>query len=267
MKKITGLLCLCCIVVIVGVLLFQTSSQNSSSDISIFDLMKETAKSFDDLRIENNDQKKEESTQKKTAPVSKEDSVISQDVIPYHKELKVPQSVQETSYYCGCAALQMVLRYHGIEKSQTELAKEMHTDPVTGTEYDDLARVANKYLFDTESASPQGSGYRVQRIAINDRNPLIEEVFEERVKQDIASQDPIFVAVDVKALYPQLHHGNHLIVIYGYECYDNREEIAWYKIIDPSYVIQDEVYGGRKRVSAKELINAIVTDEEPAYIW
>ena len=64
-----------------------------------------------------------------------------------HKQNKLPivQSMQETSYYCVPACIQMALRYHAIESTQQHLAQQLHTDPVTGTEYVDMARVLNSY--------------------------------------------------------------------------------------------------------------------------
>lgn len=188
------------------------------------------------------------------------------DSVPYHIRLNVPQSVQETSYYCGCAAAQMVLRYHGNEISQDDLAKELHTHPITGTEYADLARVLNHHLFGKEELTAIDPGYRVHTLAVNDDSD-IALTFESRVKQDLASNDPVIVAVDVQALYPELNRGNHFVVVIGYRCNEQSERIAVYDILDPSYVVQDAVYGGWKTVPADELMQAIVSNVEPAYIW
>lgn len=203
------------------------------------------------------------SQNRETEPIKQEESkeTISQ------VRLDVPQCVQENAYYCGCACAQMVLRYHDIEISQDELAKELHTHPVTGTEYEDLARVINHHVFKKAEITDMDPGYRVQTLAMNDTDPMIAKTFENRVKQDLASNDPVFVAVDVQALYPELNRGNHLILVIGYRCYERSERIAVYDILDPSYVVQDAVYGGWKTVPAQELIHAIISNEEPAYIW
>ena len=81
-------------------------------------------------------------------------------------KLDVPQSIQETYYYCVPASLQMVLKFNNIEKSQTKLAYEMNTSAETGTEYVDLARVANKYLFNNENVKENEPGYHVQTLAL-----------------------------------------------------------------------------------------------------
>lgn len=180
--------------------------------------------------------------------------------------LDVPQSVQETGYWCVPAALQMVLRHHGIDVSQRVLAERMHTQPATGTEYVDLARTANAYLFGVDSAEPAGVGYRVQTVAVGDRSRTVADTFERRVRADLAAGDPVFVAIDVQALYPWLGRGNHMIVITGYDT-DSSGAITRYRYLDPSFMVQDATYGGLKTATADELVNAIIVNEEPAYVW
>lgn len=181
--------------------------------------------------------------------------------------LSLEQSVQENSYYCVPACLQMVLKYKGINKTQSELAKELKTDPVTGTEYLNLAEIANKYLFGHESVSDNEVGYHIQTITRYSEDENLSAVFEKRVREDISTNDPVFVAIDVNALYPELTSGNHMIVLTGYALYSGTDNIAYYYYIDPSYVVQDETYGGLKIVTKEELMNAIIVNDEPAYIW
>lgn len=180
--------------------------------------------------------------------------------------LDVPQRVQETGYWCVPAALQMVLAYHGIDVSQSTLAARMNTKPDTGTVDVDLARVANAYLFGVEDADPSGAGYRVQAVTRGDTDPSVAATFAERVKADMASRDPVFATVDLHALYPQFGHISHAIVIIGYDA-DPGGAIVNYHFIDPYYRVQDVTYGGRKIAGAAEMVNAIVTNEEPAYVW
>lgn len=197
-----------------------------------------------------------------------------QDIHPTEKKnpnkqkiirLDVPQSVQENNYFCVPACVQMVLRYHHIEVSQTQLSKDMHTDSITGTEYVDLANTMNFYLFHKTHIEGNEPGYRVQTLDINDHHAQNQTLFEQRVIHDIASNDPVFTAIDVKHLYPDLYHGNHMIIVIGYAM--THDEIDYYYIIDPSYTIQDDVYGGLKIVERNELYQAIIYNEEPAYIW
>ena len=182
-------------------------------------------------------------------------------------KINIEQSVQENNYFCVPACVQMVLGLHGIIVSQSDLASEMNTIPISGTEYVDLARVVNKYVFNNESPSFGEPGYRVQIIDRFEDDETVFALFEERVKTDIRTGDPVFVAVDVNALYPNLKSANHMILVTGYAVYEGTDNVAYYYIVDPLYTIQDPVYGGLKTVTKEELINALVVNEEPAYIW
>lgn len=162
----------------------------------------------------------------------------------------------------------MVLTYRkNVDVDQKILAKEMNTNPATGTEYVDLVRVANKYLFNKEAIGPNEPGYRIQTIARYDRNPKIATEFEQRVKQNISSGDPVLVGIDLKTLYPTLPTVNHWVVLIGYEEKEGTDIIEYFYYIDPYYVVQDKQFGGLKKVTKKELINAIVQNDEPAYLW
>lgn len=182
--------------------------------------------------------------------------------------LKIPNNIQETGYYCVPACLQMVLEYHGIETSQEQLANEMNTSSVTGTEYADLSRVANKYIFNNEDEDPSGVGYHVQTIKRGDSTQAIYDQLEERIRQDIKTNDPVFIAIDIRTIYPDFSWtANHMVVCTGYTTYEGTDNIAYYYIVDPSYLVQDDIYGGLKTVTKEELYEAIYTNEEPAYIW
>ena len=180
--------------------------------------------------------------------------------------LNVPTTLQERSDWCVPAALQSVLTYKGIASDQATLAAAMNTQPVTGTEYEDLARVANAYLFGVASANPAGAGYHVQTIAIGDTSDETARAFAERVKADMATDDPVFAAVDVAALYPGFGHGNHIVVITGYDT-DSNGNITHYRYVDSMRGVQDPTYAGLKITTAEAMMHAIVTNEEPAYIW
>lgn len=200
--------------------------------------------------------------------IKTDDTTVQETRMPAEKiQLQLVQSVQENNYFCVPACLQMVLRYKGIDKSQTELSKEMNTMPVTGTEYIDIARVANTYLFHNESIGSNDAGYHVQTLNRYDTNPAISSTFDKRVRLDIHTNDPVFVAIDINALYPNLSSANHMIVITGYALYPGTNTIDYYYYIDPYYAIQDDTYGGLKTVTKEQLIKAIIVNEEPAYIW
>lgn len=182
-------------------------------------------------------------------------------------KIDVVQSVQENGYYCVPAVVQMALRHHGIEVDQTSLAQDMNTHPVTGTEYLDTAQVLNSYLFDKRNAAPGEPGYRVQTIAIGDTDPQIVADFEHRVKTNLADGYFVLAAIDVHLIYPEQKSGNHMLLITGYTTAPGSDQIVSYRAIDPSYVVQDPVHGGIKIIPAHELYDAIIYNEEPAYIW
>ena len=161
----------------------------------------------------------------------------------------------------------MVLDYKGITKSQSELAKEMNTSSKTGTEYVDLARVANKYVFNQESVSDGEAGYRVQTLPIGSMSFEQKTLLNQRLKQNVDDDYPSFVAIDNKAMYETLSVGNHMIVIIGYNLNPSTYDVESYIFIDPSYVIQDDVYGGLKVVSLEDLYEAVYMNEEPAYVY
>lgn len=189
--------------------------------------------------------------------------------VPISKKvnLSMTQSVQETNYYCVPACVQMILRHFGFEVSQESLAQEMKTHPVTGTEYVDMAITLNNYLFNKGLASINEPGYHIQTIAINNQDPQIAIDFEKRVIEDIDTSYPVFTAVNTQTLYPDLPPANHMILITGYALHKNSDRVAFYYAIDPYTKVQDSVNGGSKIFTSEELINAIILNEEPAYLW
>ena len=150
-----------------------------------------------------------------------------------HKQnkLSIVQSMQETSYYCVPACIQMALRYHAIESTP----------------------------------SADEPGYHVQTLSPDDHTQDASETFSRRCIQNIDDGYPVFAAVDLNALYPALAHANHMVIVIGYE--KNKDQITSYYIIDPYPPVQDEVHRGLKQFTAQELVRAILVNEEPAYIW
>ena len=192
-----------------------------------------------------------------------QENIVAESNTSKKVNISLKQSVQENEYFCSPACAQMVLHLHNIYMSQSEIASEMNTVPITGTEYIYFSKVINKYIFGKETISDNESGYRVQTISGKDYYSL----FENRAKIDLDYGDPMFVAIEVSVLYPELNvSGNHMVVVSGYIS-DENGNITDYYIVDPSYLVQDEVYAGLKLVSAIELKNAMLKSEEPAYIW
>lgn len=219
--------------------------------------------------------KKEPTTKKDILEGSKQEVPFHQETseivfgVPIEKkvQLNIAQSIQENNYFCVPACLQMVLRYYGIHVEQNQLADEMNTHPISGTEYVDLATIVNTYLFHKKLALDNESGYHIQTLSIGDKNPQIATDFQRRVKENINTNYPLFVAVDMQRLYPELRSANHMIIIHGYATYKDSDKIAFYYAIDPYSLVQDPIYGGYKMFTEDELIHAIISNEEPAYLW
>lgn len=181
---------------------------------------------------------------------SKEEAAAPEETI----RLNVPAYEQETSYWCGPASLQMVLAYYGIDVSQAKLAEQLHTDPVTGTEYADLAQVAQSYLKDKDLVWSE-----VILPAWSDDSQAMKE-FEARCLQNLRQGNPTFVSINNHQIYPDLPDGVHQLVVYGADV--QGDTITQYYFLNPSYI-----KSGRFAVTADELYTAMQQNAEPGYVW
>lgn len=59
--------------------------------------------------------------------------------------IPVPLTRQATDYTCGAAALQSVLGYYGENIREQALAKELRSDSVNGTKYENIAAFAKRH--------------------------------------------------------------------------------------------------------------------------
>lgn len=180
--------------------------------------------------------------------------------------LDVPQILQETNYYCGVACLQMVLAYHGIEESQDVLAAALHTHPVTGTEYEDLAREASTYIFGRVPEDDSQPGYRAFKWNRNQGTEQTKEQFFSRTNTDLRSEDPVFISLNPSMVYEEGADAVHILVLYGAD-FDEEGSATHYYCIDPYGKYQDAIYGGKKVFTADELWNAMNNNPEPGYVW
>lgn len=224
--------------------------------------VKPKEKSVDSNTYKENETDKEKK-QSNTDDKSTDDGNKTNEIIM----LDVQQSIQETSYYCGPANIQMILNYHGIHKTQDELASQLHTHKITGTEYIDMTNVLNSYLFGKNPISDSDSGYRVQTISRNDDLNLIKYNLERRIRTNINDGYPTILAVNMNRLYAHMPVANHVVLCVGYALKENANEIEYVYVIDPYDKVQDAVYGGLKKFTVSEIIEAIINNDEPAYIW
>lgn len=190
---------------------------------------------------------------------------------PFHVSLdqdmlKLIDSIQENGYYCGPAILQMILSYHGINSAQSDLARQLNTSSITGTEYADMARVLNTYLFDCEIPAAHAPGHRVQELIPGSISKEDMQLLNERTITDISTGDPVPIAIDLGVLYTELPSANHFVLIVGYKTAEDGTISAYY-VRDPYDKVQDQVWQGLKVFTVEELYNALNRNTEPAYIW
>lgn len=197
--------------------------------------------------------------QTRTSPV---DISISHNMV---KQLWLPYHVQETNYYCVPACIQIALEYYGIIKTQALLANELHTSSVTGTEYVDMARVLNHHIFGKEEVTLDEAGFRIQTVNRLDRDDNKKDDLARRIKQNIDDHYPVFVAVDLKTVYPEYGvSANHMIIIHGYEMDETNTQLQSVMILDPYEKISSY---NRSQIDFSTLYEALIQNEEPAYIY
>ena len=198
--------------------------------------------------------------------LEKNDEVVFQPAYGDKIILDVKQKIQENDYYCSPASVQMALNYYGIEVSQDVLAKEMNTEYLTGTDYKDMTKVLNNYLYNTFSYDPKGDGYHIHSIEGKYDYEKEEELFRRRILKDISSNKIVFLNVRIQALYDGYNDVSHSVILVGYK-FDKENNQMFYYIMDPYGKVQDDIYEGLKIISEEEIMRSIITNLEPAYIW
>ena len=174
--------------------------------------------------------------------------------------------IQENNYFCGPAVIRTILHHFNIDKSQNELAKEMHTSSVTGTEYIEMAQVLNREIFHNTNPSYGEAGYHIQTLPLRDYQKDVKIIWQPRMRKNIDDGYPSILAVNMHTLYPHMKQVNHFVICMGY-LLDQDNQVEYYYLLDPFYGVQDEVYRGLKYYTPDELWSAIVENEEPAYIY
>ena len=148
------------------------------------------------------------------------------------------------------------MAYHGLYETQDVLAEELNTHHITGTEYEDLARVATNRIF------ANGGGQYSYCIPSSDEDRTL---FEERVIQDMKTSDPVFCSINNAVMYGDVPDVVHEVVLVGVTVEDGHIVKAIF--FDPSYSRQDPYYGGLKYCSGDELWNAMINNREPGYVY
>lgn len=240
-----------------------SSSQTPPSSTEKVALQEVPGSSSDPNRTEPNPPLDQETLARLKAEMDKQ--VASQVVRQGQKVmLSVKPQLQEVWNYCAPTTVSMMLSTRGIVVDQYRLAKDMGTYEPFGTHNRDAIRVLNSYLFGYEAPGPNQSGYRLETVT--SASPEEVRVFKERLRQNIADGYPLYYTFDVAKMYPGLK-GEHNVIGIGYEMTADGQDIANVYYLDPSPNVQDPTYGGLKKVSPQELLNAMLTCVEPNYGW
>ncbi|OFI50384.1 hypothetical protein BG261_00415 [Floricoccus tropicus] len=182
------------------------------------------------------------------------------------KYINVNQQIQQKATTCAPTAVSMILSTRGKNISQDQLALEMGTTDDFGTHNKDAIRVLNKHLFGYEIPANNQDGYRIATVKCADQNSEDLKLFKERVKENIDNGYPLYYTIDNSRMYDN-RTGEHNLIGNGYLTNSDGTDIEYIYYIDPSPYMQDAKYGGLKKVTPKELLEAMIPCMEPNYAW
>ena len=182
------------------------------------------------------------------------------------KILAVTPQIQEEWYFCAPATVSMILSTQGKIVSQQQLAQEMGTYVPFGTHNKDAIRVLNQHLFGYSLPKEGQAGYRL--AVVTNASPNSEElrVFKERVRKNIDDGYPMYYTFTLSKIYPG-KNGEHNVIGIGYELTPDGKDISAIYYLDSMTHEQDPVFGGLKKVTPEELLEAMAACEEPNYAW
>lgn len=182
------------------------------------------------------------------------------------KILAVTPQIQEEWYFCAPATVSMILSTQGKFVSQRQLAQEMGTYVPFGTHNKDAIRVLNQHLFGYSVPKDGQAGYRL--VSVTNASPNSEEMrlFKERIRKNIDDGYPMYYTFILSKIYPG-KNGEHNVIGIGYELTPDGKDISAIYYLDSMTHEQDPVYGGLKKVTPEELLEAMAACEEPNYAW
>lgn len=228
----------------------KTASSGQSSD----------SQSSASAESKSSSQTSEKVREEETQPSSKEASS------PIRKRLEVPMQIQRAWNTCAPTSVSMILAYRGVQASQEELARAMGTDETFGTHNVNAIRVLNQYLFGYAEVPAGQAGYHLATVTSSASNSEDMRLFKERLRKNIDDGYPLYYTIDNASIYPG-HKGEHNVVGTGYELSADGSDVLAVYYIDPSYTVQDPIYGGLKKVTPEELLAAMCACQEPNYAW
>lgn len=182
------------------------------------------------------------------------------------KILAVTPQIQEEWYFCAPATVSMILSTQGKFVSQRQLAQEMGTYVPFGTHNKDAIRVLNQHLFGYSLPKDGQAGYRLAVVTNASTNSEEMRVFKERVRKNIDDGYPMYYTFTLSKIYPG-KNGEHNVIGIGYELTPDGKDISAIYYLDSMTHEQDPVYGGLKKVTPEELLEAMAACEEPNYAW
>ena len=182
------------------------------------------------------------------------------------KILAVTPQIQEEWYFCAPATVSMILSTQGKFVSQRQLAQEMGTYVPFGTHNKDAIRVLNQHLFGYSVPKEGQAGYRLASVTNASTNSEEMRVFKERVRKNIDDGYPMYYTFTLSKIYPG-KNGEHNVIGIGYELTPDGKDISAIYYLDSMTHEQDPVYGGLKKVTPEELLEAMAACEEPNYAW
>ena len=228
----------------------QTSKTTTATPVTAQETTTETTTSVTTQETQN------ETTTEAVAPTPKRRKKI----------LAVTPQIQEEWYFCAPATVSMILSTQGKIVSQQQLAQEMGTYVPFGTHNKDAIRVLNQHLFGYSLPKEGQAGYRL--AVVTNASPNSEEmrVFKERVRKNIDDGYPMYYTFTLSKIYPG-KNGEHNVIGIGYELTPDGKDISAIYYLDSMTHEQDPVYGGLKKVTPEELLEAMAACEEPNYAW
>jgi len=215
----------------------------------------------------------QETTTEKTTSVTTQETqneTTTEAVPPTPKRRKkilaVTPQIQEEWYFCAPATVSMILSTQGKFVSQRQLAQEMGTYVPFGTHNKDAIRVLNQHLFGYSLPKDGQAGYRLAVVTNASTNSEEMRVFKERVRKNIDDGYPMYYTFTLSKIYPG-KNGEHNVIGIGYELTPDGKDISAIYYLDSMTHEQDPVYGGLKKVTPEELLEAMAACEEPNYAW
>lgn len=227
----------------------------------------------DRLKIKDSDkedtssQSKENANLKESIQSSHEEKITSEEISQKNRKLlTISLKLQEQWYFCAPATVQMILSSQGISVTQELLAKEMGTYEPYGTHNRDAIRVLNQYLFGYPDPTANQAGYRLATVTSASPNSEDVQQFKNRVRKDIDEGYPLYYTINMSKIYAG-RRGEHNVIGIGYELTADGKDIAAIYYLDPNVHVQDPTYGGLKKVTPEELLEAMVACDEKNYAW